>query len=121
MKVAISTSSFSSLDPAPMDLLHSKGLKVVPNPYSRKLTEDEIISHLQGVDGLLAGLEPLKATVFKSCPQLKVIARVGIGMDNVDIDAANTAGIKVSNTPEGPTEAVAEMTLAAALALTRSI
>lgn len=109
------------MDPAPLELLQTKGLEVVPNPYGRKLTEDEIISHLQGVDGLLAGLEPLNATVFKSCPQLKAIARVGIGMDNVDLDAAKAAGIKVSNTPEDLTAAVAEMTLAAALILSRSI
>ena len=121
MKIAISTSSFASVNPAPLELLQAKGLEVVSNPYGRKLTEQEIISHLQSVDGLLAGLEPLNATVFKSCPQLKAIARVGIGMDNVDLDVANAAGIKVSNTPESPTEAVAEMTLAAALVLSRSI
>ena len=121
MKIAISTSAFASIDPAPMELLQSKGLEVTLNPYRRKLTEDEIIYHLQGVDGLLAGLESLNATVFKSSPNLKAIARVGIGMDNVDMNAAREAGIKVSNTPDGPTEAVAEMTIAAALALARSI
>lgn len=121
MKIAISTSSFASMDPAPRELLRSKGVDVAPNPYGRKLTEQEIISHLQGVDGLLAGLEALNATVFKRCPQLKAIARVGIGMDNVAMDDAAAAGIKVSNTPEGPTEAVAEMTLAAALTLSRSV
>jgi D-3-phosphoglycerate dehydrogenase len=42
-------------------------------------------------------------------------------MDNVDLDAAKASGIKVSNTPEGPTEAVAEITMAAALTLSRSI
>ena len=109
------------MDPVPLELLQTKGFEVIPNPYGRKLTEDEIILHLQEVDGLLAGLEPLNTTVFKSCPKLKAIARVGIGMDNVDLGAAKAAGIKVSNTPEGPTEAVAEMTLAAALALSRSI
>ena len=121
MKIAISTSAFASIDPAPMELLQSKGLEVTLNPYRRKLTEDEIIYHLQGVDGLLAGLESLNATVFKSSPNLKAIARVGIGMDNVDMNAARKAGIKVSNTPDGPTEAVAEMTVAAALTLARSI
>lgn len=121
MKVAISTSSFASLDSAPLDLLMTNGVEVIQNPFGRKLTEKEIVSHLQGVDGLLAGLEPLNANVFRSCPQLKAIARVGIGMDNVDLEVAKAAGIKVSNTPEGPTDAVAEMTLTAALILSRSI
>lgn len=121
MKVAVSTSSFAALDSAPLDLLYKHGFDVVENPFHRKLTEKEIISHLQGVDGLIAGLEPLTETVFKNCPDLKAIARVGIGMDNVDTIAAKTFGIKVSNTPEGPTDAVAEMTLTAALCLVRQI
>ena len=121
MKVAISTSSFATADPSPLELLKAKELRIVQNPYSRKLTEEEAIDHLQGVDGLLAGLEPLNGNVFKQCPQLKAVARVGIGMDNVDVEAAEKAKIKVSNTPDGPTDAVAEMTLAAALTLCRNI
>ena len=121
MRVAISTSSFASIDSTPLEILKSKGLEVVSNPYGRKLTENEIIDHLQNVDGLLAGLEPLNNRVFTSCPELKAIARVGIGMENVELDAATKVGIKVSNTPKGPTDAVAEMTLAAALSLSRSI
>ena len=101
--------------------MESKGIEILANPYGRKLTEQEIISHLNGVDGLLAGLEPLNENVFKSCTQLKAIARVGIGMDNVDINAAKKFGILISNTPNAPTSAVAEMTLAVALNLTRLI
>ena len=121
MKIAISTSSFASVDSTPLEYLKAKGLEVLNNPYARKLTENEIIDHLQGVDGLLAGLEPLNETVYQKCSQLKAIARVGIGMDNVDIKAAQKYDIKISNTQEGPTDAVAEMTLAAALSLSRNI
>jgi len=121
MKVAISTSSFASVDPAPLKKLEKAGVRVVVNPYGRKLNEDEITEHLQDADGLLAGLEPLTEKVFSACPTLKAIARVGIGMDNVDLTAARAAEIKVSNTPEGPTEAVAEMTLSALLTIQRSI
>ena len=96
-------------------------MEVINNPYARKLTENEIIRHLQGVDGLIAGLEPLNSNVFQQSPDLKVIARVGIGMENVDIDAAKINNIIVSNTPDGPTDSVAEMTLAAALSLSRNI
>jgi len=121
MKVAIGPSSFAAVDQAPLNLLKVKGLEVVPNPYGRKLTQTEIIDHLRGVDGLLAGLEPLNGKVFSESPQLKAVARVGIGMENVDIDAAKKSGIIISNTPDGPTDAVAEMTLAAALSLSRNI
>lgn len=98
-----------------------EGFEVIRNPYGRKLTENETIRHLQGAVGLLAGLEPLNERVFAACPELKAAARIGIGVENVDFDAAKKYGIKISNTPNAPTYAVAEMTLAALLAIARQI
>lgn len=121
MTVAIGASSFAEEDPAPLRILETAGVNVKPNPFRRRLNEEEIIAHLDGVDGLIAGLEPLSRRVIESAPRLKAIARVGIGVTNVDFDAARERGVKVSSTPEGPTEAVAEMTLAAMLALGRRI
>ena len=119
--IAIGPSSFAAQDDTPLRILKETGSVIIPNPFGRRLTEEEIITHLKGVDGLVAGLEPLNGRVFASAPQLKAIARVGIGMSNVDTEVAKELGIKVSNTPEGPTEAVAEMTLAALLTLARGL
>jgi len=121
MKVAISTSSFGGSSPEALKLLASKGIEIKNNPYGRRMTEDEIIDHLQDVDGLLAGLEPLNENVMSRSKQLKVIARVGTGVANVDFTAAEHHHIKVSNTPDGPTFAVAEMTIAALLAVLRDL
>lgn len=121
MKVVVGASSFGDGNPEVMRMLQDKGIELVKNPYGRKMNQEEIIAHLQGADGLLAGLEPLNEEVFKQCPDLKAIARIGIGMDNVDRDAAAKYGIKVSNTPEGPTNAVAEMTLTALLSICHNI
>lgn len=120
-KVAIGVSSFADADPKPLEMLTNAGIDVVPNPFGRKLTKPEIISHIAEVEGLIAGLEPLDREVLASAANLKAIARVGIGMDNVDVNAAEELGIGVSNTPKGPTEAVAEMCLTAALALGRKV
>ncbi len=120
--VAIGPSSFAEKDPAPLRMLEDAGITVKPNPFGRRLTEPEIIAHLEGVDGLIAGLEPLNRTVLSSAhPRLKALARVGIGVANVDFDAARDLGIAVSSTPDGPIDAVAEMTLAALLALARQL
>ena len=118
-RVAVGPSSFAAQDDTPLKMLGSAGCEVVPNPFGRRLTEEEIIAHLEGIDGLIAGLEPLNRKVLSSAPGLKAIARVGIGMTNVDFDAAAEFGVKVSNTPDGPVAAVAEMTLTALLALGR--
>lgn len=122
MKVAIGPSSFGDASKKPVELLEKYGIEIVPNPYGRRLTEDEIIKHLEGIDGLIAGLEPLNQKVLDASKKsLKAIARVGIGMNNVDIPYAESLGIKVSNTPDGPTESVAEMTLTALLSLIRIV
>ena len=120
--VAIGPSSFAQEDDAPRRRLEAAGVTVKENPFGRRLTEEETIAHLEGCDGLIAGLEPLNRRVIASAaPRLKAIARVGIGVANVDFDAAAEYEVKVSSTPDGPIDAVAEMTLAALLALNRRL
>ncbi len=120
--VAIGPSSFAEKDPTPLRMLEAAGVVVKPNPFGRRLSEAEIIEHLQGVDGLIAGLEPLNRRVLQSAsPRLEALARVGIGVANVDFDAAKEFEVAVSSTPDGPIDAVAEMTLAALLSLARQL
>ena len=120
--IAIGPSSFAEKDDTPLRLLEAAGCIIKPNPFGRRLTESEIIAHLEGADGLIAGLEPLNCVVLKSAhPRLKALARVGIGVANVDFDAARDFGVLVSSTPDGPIDAVAEMTLAALLSLARNL
>ena len=71
--------------------------------------------------GLLAGLEPLRQETLSLAKGLKVISRVGVGMDNVDQASAKMLGIKVFNTPGVLTDAVAELALGLMLAVLRKI
>ena len=120
-KISVGASSFAKENDNAVKILESAGYTVEKNPFGRKLNQDETIRHLEGAVGLLAGLETLNNDIFEKCPGLKSIARIGIGMDNVDIAAAAQRGIKVSNTPDAPTYAVAEMTVAALLSIARRI
>lgn len=115
MKVLIGPSQFGAL---PLRRLAECGYEVIQNPFGRKLTRDELIGLLPGVNALVAGLESLDAEVL-SGSELKVISRCGSGMANVDIETATRLGIKVFFTPNGPTTAVAEATLGALLILLR--
>ncbi len=121
MRVQITTSTFGDADRRPLEILADAGIEVALNPFGRRLTESEVTDALRDTDGLIAGLEPLTAAVFEASPRLKAIARVGIGMTNVDAAAAARNGIKVSNTPDAPARAVAEMTVAAMLSLCRRL
>lgn len=121
MKVLTSPSSFGQIGSEPFDLLVNNGYEYINNPYGRKLTEDEVIELAKDCIGIVAGVEPLTPRVMDALPQLKVISRVGIGMDSVDLNYAKQKGIIVTNTPDGPTRAVAELTLAMTLSLLRRI
>ena len=119
-KVLVATSSFAQLDKSPLDKLEAQGYEIIDNPYKRKLTKEELIELLKGVDGIIAGLEPLTRDVQKSS-DLKVISRVGSGLSNVDLIAASELGIPVESTPTGPVQAVAEITIGCLLGLVRKI
>jgi len=121
IKVLIGPSTFAVQDKRPLEYLLKEGFEVIGNPYKRKLTKEEVVSLLSdSAKGLIAGLESLDREVLKRS-KLRVISRSGVGMSNIDLLAAEEFGIKVYNTPDAPTIAVAEVTIAAMLDLCRSI
>ena len=121
MKVLVSPSSFGQCGTEPIDLLKKNNYEIIPNPYGRKLTEDEVIALAGECVGIVAGVEPLTPRVMDALPQLKCISRVGVGMDNVDLDYAAQNGIAVKNMPDGPSRSVAELTIGLTFALLRKI
>src|SRR6478752_5428133 len=105
------------LAPAGVELLRAQeGWNVViSNPK-------EYEAHLGDCDALIvrSAVKVTKAVLARS-PALKVIGRAGVGVDNVDLDAATAAGVLVMNTPGGNAISVAEHTLALMLAMARRI
>jgi len=86
------------------------------------LTEEELKRRLAGKQGLVSVLtDPVTAEVLNAAPDLKVVANIAVGYDNVDVAAARARGIVVTNTPDVLTNAVAEFTWALILAVTRRI
>ncbi|PYR99328.1 MAG: lactate dehydrogenase [Acidobacteria bacterium] len=122
MKVLISTVPFGSLpNHDPLGLLEAARVRYQLNPFGRRLTEPELVELIHDVSILIAGTEPITTEVMEAAPQLRLIARVGIGLDSVDLEAARMRGIAVTYTPEAPAPAVAELTVGLMLDLLRSI
>jgi len=119
--ILTSPSSMGEVGQQPFEILRLNGYQIINNPFGRKLTEDEVIELAKDCVGIVAGVEPLTKKVIAALPKLKCISRVGVGMDNVDLEYAKQKGIIVVNTPDGPTRGVAELTLAMALSLLRRI
>lgn len=121
MKILISTTSFGKYDAGLLNRLRNISFETAFNPHGRTLTEREISDLLVDVNGLIAGTEPLTREVLTGAKELKVISRCGTGLDNVDINAAKELGVKIFNTPDAPTRAVAEFTLGLILNCLRNI
>lgn len=103
-------------------ILRENGCEIIPNPYyGRRLSEEELIQCIQGIDGLILGMEEVNANVLSHADSLKVISRFGVGYDNVDVPAATQKGIAVTNVPGQNTEAVAEQALGLMIAISRKM
>lgn len=121
MKVLTTTSSFAKISRQPLEMLSAAGMETVLNPYGRTLKREESMQLLADVDGLIAGTEKLDEEVLRHAPHLKVISRVGTGMDNIDHAAATARGIRLYNTPDAHVDGVAELTLGGILAMLRQV
>jgi D-3-phosphoglycerate dehydrogenase len=112
---------FGEADPLPRELLRTAGIDFETNPFGRRLKEDELTEMVSDFDVLIAGTEPITEKVLGRARRLKLISRVGIGLDSVDLVAAERRGIKVSYTPDAPAPAVSELTIGLMLSVLRSI
>lgn len=120
-KAFISTIPFAENDPTPVRLLQQAGVDFVVNPIGRKLKEDELADLIADYDVLIAGTEQITEKVMARASRLKLIARVGIGLDSVDLVAARRRGIQVCYTPDAPAKAVSDLTLGLMLSLLRQV
>ncbi|MBX3440661.1 MAG: phosphoglycerate dehydrogenase [Planctomycetaceae bacterium] len=89
--------------------------------FTRGRDEAETIRVLRGASAMIAGGDYLTAEVIAALPELKVIARAGVGYDRVDVAAATARGVAVTITPGANHESVAEQALGLMLAITRNI
>ncbi len=121
-KILISTVPFGEHVKKPLELLQAESdIEYVINPLGRKLSEDELAEMIPPYSALIAGTELISKKVLDRASHLKVIARVGVGLDGVDLLEARRRHIAVSYTAEAPAPAVAELTLGLMLDLMRNI
>lgn len=120
MKIAVLPENFGECEAA-LNKLRGTGFRLWVNPLPRPLREDEVGEVLDGAAGVIAGTEPLGSDVLRGAAALRVISRLGTGLDNVDLRAAAQLGIQIFTTPDAATQAVAELALGLILSLLRRI
>jgi len=106
------------------DVLHrlEQYFEVESNQDDEIFTPEELIRRLQGKDGaIVTGSSRINASVLAACPQLKMVANMAVGYDNLDVPAMQAAGVLASNTPDVLTETTADFGWALMMATARRI
>ena len=106
--------------------ISASALELLQEPRWTVITPDQIegklTSHLESADALIVrSAVQVNDALLEHAPKLRVVGRAGVGVDNVDLDAATRKGIAVMNTPGANAVAVAELTVGMMLGMARSL
>lgn len=121
LRVLVGSRSFGKANPAAIERLRAAGLDVAPNERGRAYRADELRAAIPGVAALITGVDEVTAEVIAAADCLRVIAKHGVGLDNVDLAAADARGIPVLSTPGAIHHSVADLAMALLLALARTV
>ncbi|HBT47856.1 MAG TPA: hydroxyacid dehydrogenase [Peptococcaceae bacterium] len=121
IKVVVTPRSFAATSPLPLKVLEERGYSIVRNPLERPLEVEELLELVGDADALIVGIDKVPRKVIENAPRLRVISKYGVGVDNIDLEAAAEKGIIVTNTPDVNTEAVADLAVGLILAAARRI
>ena len=119
-KVYVTSRSFGRYSEKALELIKSVA-DVELSPYNRGMTEEELLKMVKDVDGIIVGIDKIDRKIIENAKNLKIIARHGIGVDNVDLKAATDNNVIVTYTPKANAEAVADFTFGLILSIARNI
>jgi len=122
--VLITSRSFGEFVRTGLDILSDAELTVYrPGPEERPVTEARLLELVDGHNprAIIVGSDPITSAVLASAKRLRLVMKHGVGVDNIDIDAATDAGVLVANAPDTNTHAVADLTIGMILVLLRGI
>ncbi|MFA4700649.1 D-2-hydroxyacid dehydrogenase [Pyrococcus kukulkanii] len=102
-----------------IQILKDAGLEVIYEEYP---DEEKLLELVKDVDAIIVRSKPkVTRRVIENAPKLKVIARAGVGLDNIDVEAAKEKGIEVVNAPGASSRSVAELAIGLIFAVARKI
>lgn len=119
--IYVTLSTFAEYDEGPRRLLEESGVPFRIHDTGKRITTPELLAGGRDAAVVVAGVEPYDRATLDALPALRCISRCGVGVDAIDLDAAREKGIAVLNTPDPPTNAVAELALSMMLSLSRNL
>jgi D-3-phosphoglycerate dehydrogenase len=119
--IYVTLSTFAEYDASPLNRLRQSGVPFSLNTTGKRVTPSQLLLEGGAATVLIAGVEHYDAGTLAKLPALRCISRCGAGVDAIDLATARERGISVLNTADIPTQAVAELTLAMMLGLSRQL
>ena len=119
--VFIATSTFAKHSNKPLDMLKENNIKYEINKTGKKLTEEELAKYLLKYDAVIAGTENYSSSLLKKLSNLKIISRLGVGTDNINLMKTEELNINVYKTKTTPALAVTELVLGLIINICRKI
>src|SRR5690625_1064611 len=108
-----------NVDPLAEEVFKERGIEVTRN---HNLSGEALYSEIKNYDGIVVrSSTTVRPDVLRAAEKLKVVGRAGVGVDNINIEAATARGVLVMNTPDGNTISTAEHTCGMILAIARNI
>jgi D-3-phosphoglycerate dehydrogenase len=120
-KILVTATNYSVYCAAAKKELEDAGFEIMENDKGRPLTYEELKDVVGEISGVVVGVDTWNEQVFKLAPKLKVLARFGVGVDNIDLEAAKRYGITVTNAKGRNSNAVAELAVGLILSSMRNI
>lgn len=108
-EVVVLARSFGRASSEPLEILKKAGLSVAFQSNPEPENESVVAELIGDAEAVIVGVDRIGEKVLSSCPHLRVISKHGIGVDNIDLEAAKKRGIVVANAPGTNSESVADM------------
>jgi len=119
-KVYVTSRSFGLYSEGALELVKSVA-EIERSPYDRAMSEEELLKVVEDFDGLIVGGDRINRRIIEHAKKLKIIARHGVGVDNIDLKAATDNGVIVTFTPYANAESVADFAMGSILSAARRI
>lgn len=120
-KILITPRAFAKNGQEEIKRIIKNGWDVEVNDTGESYSYETFIAKAKDADGIIIGVDLADENMLKQCPDLKAIAKYGVGTDNIDLEAAKTLGIEISRTIGSNSVSVAEHTIALMFACAKNI
>lgn len=119
-KILVTPRAFAKSGMEQIESMREQGWDVHVNETGKSYTREEFINFAKDVDGIIIGVDSADRDMMEQCPKLKAIAKYGVGVDNIDMEAAKEKGIAISRTIGSNSVSVAEHAMALTFTLAKN-